>query len=57
MKAVAYHVNMCSDARGDVVDDEVVVAKGVTVDTVVDGDEGKDMEVDEGGSVPCKHAQ
>ena len=34
---------MRSEARGDVVADELVVAKGVTVDTVVDGDEGKDM--------------
>ncbi len=25
-------VNLCSDARGDVVADELVVAKGVTVD-------------------------
>ncbi len=38
-------VNVRSDARGDVVADELVVAKGVTVDTVVDGDEGKDMGV------------
>ncbi len=45
-------VNVHSDARGDVVADELVVAKGVTVDTVVDGDEGKDMVVDEDGSVP-----
>ena len=29
-------VNVCSDARGDVVADELVVAKGVTVNTVVD---------------------
>ena len=40
-----------SDARGDIVADELVVAKGVTVDTVVDGDEGKDMGVDGDGSV------
>ena len=40
-------VNVRSEARVDVVADELVVAKGVTVDTVVDGDEGKDMVVDE----------
>ncbi len=45
-------VNVRSNARGDVVADELVVAKGVTVDTLVDGDEGKDMEVDGDGSVP-----
>jgi len=45
-------VNVRSDARFDVVADELVVAKGVTVDTVVmDGDEGKDMEVVGDGSV------
>ena len=43
---------MRSEARGEVVADELVVAKVVTVDTVVDGDEGKDMEVDEDGRVP-----
>ncbi len=32
--------NVRSDARDDIVADELVVAKGVTV---VDGDEGKDM--------------
>ena len=33
--------------RGDGVADEQVVAnKGVTMDTVIDGDEGKGMEVD-----------
>jgi hypothetical protein len=48
-----------SETRGDdVVADELVVAKGVTVDTVVDGDEGKDVMVDKDGSVPaCKRAQ
>ena len=53
-------VNVRSDARGDVVADELVVVKGVTVDTLVDGDEGKDMEVDEDGSVPvnvCSEAR
>ena len=38
-----------SDERGDVVFDKEVVAKGVTVDTVVDGDKGNGIEV---GSVP-----
>ena len=33
-------VNVCSDARDDVVADELVVTKGITVDTVMDGDEG-----------------
>ncbi len=51
-------VNVHSESCGDVVADELVVAKGVTVDTVVDGDEGKDMMVDEDGSLPaCKRAQ
>jgi hypothetical protein len=47
-------INVRSEARGDVVADELVVAKGVTVDTVVDGDEGKDMGVGEDGSVPVR---
>ena len=44
-------VNVRSDTRGDVVADELVVAKGVTKDTLMDGDEGKDVEVGEDGSV------
>ena len=47
-------VNVRSDARNDVVADELVVAKGITVDTVIDGDEGKGMEVGEDGSVPVR---
>ena len=43
-------VNVRSHARGYVVADEIVAAKGITMDTLMDCDEGKSMEVDEDGS-------